>query len=124
MISDRDVDLHVSRQLRVLRRTMGMTQQDVGEAVGVTSQQVQKYENGTNRVYAGRLMQLSLAFNVSVAALFPERLDYQRHYEPIPPASIRLMRLINMIDPSHYGELFTVMKALAKLSTGKEEDNA
>jgi transcriptional regulator with XRE-family HTH domain len=121
MINDRDVDLHVARQLRILRRTMGMSQQDVGEAVGVTSQQVQKYENGTNRIYAGRLLQLSVAFNVNIGALFPERLDYQRHYEPIPPASIRLIRLINMINPAHYGELFTVMKALAKISTGKEE---
>lgn len=121
MINDHDVDQHVARQLRILRRTMGMTQQNVAEAVGVTSQQVQKYENGSNRIHAGRLLQLSVTFNVSVAALFPERLDYQRHYEPIPPASIRLMRLMNMIEPAHYGELFVIMKALAKLSTGKEE---
>lgn len=120
MINDKDVDQHVARQLRVLRTTMGLSQQQVADEIGVTFQQVQKYENGINRISAGRALQLAVAFNVSIAALFPTSLKYQSQ-EPIPPASVRLLRAINRIDPKHYGELYVLLKAVGRISTGMDE---
>lgn len=116
MINDKDVDQYVARQLKALRLTMGLSQGQVAEQLDVTFQQVQKYENGVNRISAGRAMQFAEMFDVSVLALFPE-LDYKPH-EPIPPATVRLLRMINRISPRHYGDLYVVMKAMAKLSTG------
>lgn len=120
MIHDRDVDQYVARQMRALRVTMGITQEAIAKELGVTFQQVQKYEKGTNRVSAGRIFQFAVALDVSILALFPQQADY-KPYEPIPPATVRLLRMIGQIDPQHYGELYTVLKALAKLSTGAEE---
>ncbi len=56
-----------------LRRTLlGMSQTDIADALGLTFQQVQKYENGKNRISASRLYQLSLIFGVPVAYFFAE----------------------------------------------------
>ena len=53
------VDVHVGLRLRQRRTLLGMTQEKLGEALGLTFQQVQKYERGTNRIGASRLFHLS-----------------------------------------------------------------
>ena len=53
--------------IRTLRKQAGMSQQALGQALGVTFQQVQKYENGTNRVTAGRLVLIAEALGVQVS---------------------------------------------------------
>jgi transcriptional regulator with XRE-family HTH domain len=53
------VDRHVGARIRVQRMVCGLSQTDLGKAVGVTFQQVQKYENGANRVSASRLQQIA-----------------------------------------------------------------
>ena len=63
---DREVGLRV-RSVRISRR---MSQGDLGERLGITFQQVQKYEKGTNRIGAGRLQHIAEIFEVPVAALF------------------------------------------------------
>jgi transcriptional regulator with XRE-family HTH domain len=63
---DREVGLRM-RTLRISRR---MSQSDLGERLGITFQQVQKYENGANRIGAGRLQRIAEIFEVPVAALF------------------------------------------------------
>lgn len=63
---DREVGLRV-RTLRLSRR---MSQNDVGERLGITFQQIQKYENGANRIGAGRLQRIAEIFEVPVAVLF------------------------------------------------------
>jgi transcriptional regulator with XRE-family HTH domain len=66
------VDAAVGARIRNLRLRNKLSQTDVGEKVGVTFQQIQKYENGTNRVSAGRLAQLAKIFGVPVAAFYSE----------------------------------------------------
>jgi transcriptional regulator with XRE-family HTH domain len=61
-----EIDLHLGRRLRRRRRLLGLTQQQVAEAVGIRFQQVQKYECGANRVSAARLWQLSEALEAPV----------------------------------------------------------
>ena len=53
------VDVHVGQRLRMRRTLMGMSQEKVAEALGLTFQQLQKYEKGANRVSASRLHELS-----------------------------------------------------------------
>lgn len=62
------IDEHVGRRLQVLRKSSGVSQQKLAEQLGVTYQQVQKYEGGTNRV--------STAFLLRVAQMFSVPLDY------------------------------------------------
>ncbi len=64
------IDAHVGGQVRRRRRMAGITQEDVGKVLGISFQQVQKYENGTNRMSAGRLYVLANLLNVTVNDFF------------------------------------------------------
>lgn len=58
------VDAHVGHQLRMRRSLLGLTQEAIAAATGLTFQQIQKYEQGKNRISASRLLQLSKLLNV------------------------------------------------------------
>jgi len=64
------VDVHVGKRVRHRRWMVGMTQQQLGEAVGIKFQQIQKYETGMNRVSASRLWDISKAMDVDVRFFF------------------------------------------------------
>ena len=63
-------DKHVGSRVRMRRMMLGMSQEKLGDALGLTFQQVQKYEKGTNRIGASRLQQISHTLQVSVAFFF------------------------------------------------------
>lgn len=65
-----EIDIHVGSRVRVRRQLLGMSQTQLGEALGVTFQQVQKYERGTNRVGASRLYKISEVLDVPIAFFF------------------------------------------------------
>ncbi len=67
-----DVDGHVGRRVRERRREIGMTLAKLGNALGVTFQQVQKYEVGLNRVSASRLWDIAKALEVDVGYFFED----------------------------------------------------
>ncbi len=64
------VDVHVGARVRMRRTLLGMSQTTLGEAIGLTFQQMQKYEKGTNRISAGRLYALSGTLDVPVEYFF------------------------------------------------------
>ena len=64
------VDVHVGKRIRHRRWMVGMTQQQLGEIVGIKFQQIQKYETGMNRVSASRLWDISEALDVSISFFF------------------------------------------------------
>jgi len=64
------VDKYVGRRVRMRRIMLGMSQEKLGEALGLTFQQIQKYEKGTNRVGASRIQQISEILQVPVSFLF------------------------------------------------------
>src|SRR4051795_6320530 len=64
------VDKYVGSRVRMRRIMLGMSQEKLGEALGLTFQQIQKYEKGTNRVGASRLQQISEILQVPVSFLF------------------------------------------------------
>ena len=65
-----DIDLHLGKRLRRRRRLLGLTQQQVANAVGIRFQQIQKYECGANRISAARLWELSEALEVPVSYFY------------------------------------------------------
>ena len=65
-------DVHVGSRVRLRRTLLGMSQEKLGEAIGLTFQQVQKYERGANRVGASRLYDLSRVLDVPVAFFFED----------------------------------------------------
>lgn len=68
------IDQHLGKRLRQRRRMLGLTQQQIADAVGVRFQQIQKYECGSNRISASRLWLLAKALEAPVGAFF-EGLD-------------------------------------------------
>ncbi|MEM1400358.1 MAG: helix-turn-helix transcriptional regulator [Pseudomonadota bacterium] len=62
--------MHVGARVKLRRNFLGMSQEKLGRAVGLTFQQVQKYEKGTNRVGASRLFELSQVLNVPISYFF------------------------------------------------------
>src|SRR5438132_9700768 len=64
------IDKHVGSRVRMRRMMLGMSQEKLGDALGITFQQVQKYEKGTNRISASRLQHISQILQVPVAFFF------------------------------------------------------
>jgi transcriptional regulator with XRE-family HTH domain len=70
------VDIHVGRRLRLKRTFLGLSQDSVGKKIGVTFQQIQKYERGINRMGASRLYDFAKALGVQVSYFFEGFGDY------------------------------------------------
>ena len=66
------IDVHVGTRIRLRRTLMGMSQERLGEALGLTFQQIQKYERGVNRVGASRLFDLSRVLDVPISFFFDD----------------------------------------------------
>ena len=66
------IDVHVGTRIRLRRMLMGLSQERLGESIGLTFQQVQKYERGTNRVGASRLFDLSRVLDVPISFFFDD----------------------------------------------------
>jgi len=115
----------------VLRTLRGLTQEKLGKALGLTFQQVQKYERGTNRISASRLHQLGGILDVPVSYFFdemdeadagPRRAPAGNDIEPDPATkreTLELIRAYYAIDnPSHRKQLYELVKAIAASGRG------
>ncbi|CEF54504.1 helix-turn-helix domain-containing protein [Acetobacter ghanensis] len=66
------IDAHVGKRIRLRRTLLGLSQEKLGEALGVTFQQIQKYERGANRVGASRLYDIATALDVPISFFFDD----------------------------------------------------
>lgn len=69
------IDVHVGTRVRLRRTLLGMSQEKLGEALGLTFQQVQKYERGVNRIGASRLFDLARVLDVPIGFFFDDMPD-------------------------------------------------
>ncbi len=76
------IDVHVGSRIRLRRTLLGLSQEKLGEAIGLTFQQVQKYERGTNRVGASRLFDLSRVLDVPISFFYEGMNDEIRDQSP------------------------------------------
>ena len=130
------IDAHVGRRLRQRRALLGMSQTNVGDGLGLSFQQVQKYENGTNRVSASRLFDLSRVLDVSVEHFFDDmsaevaasspaqrrrRAKAPPAYELSPMAKRETLELVRayykITDPLIRRHLFEMTKTLGAAAT-------
>jgi transcriptional regulator with XRE-family HTH domain len=132
------IDVHVGQRIRQRRTLLGMSQEKLAEAIGLTFQQVQKYERGANRVGSSRLFDLSRVLDVpisyffedmeaSVAAKSPSRLmgvseaklqPYAAEPDPLARReTLELVRAYYKInEPRVRKRVFELTKSLAKAS--------
>lgn len=138
------IDVHVGQRVRQRRTLLGMSQEKLAEAIGLTFQQVQKYERGANRVGSSRLFDLARVLDVpisyffedmeaNVAAKSPSRLmgvseSKLQPYtvEPDPLAKRETLELVRaylrISDPQIKRRLFELAKALATFPAEKAND--
>lgn len=116
------IDAHVGKRVRRRRIYLGWSQEKLAEALGLTFQQVQKYERGTNRVGAGRLYQIGKALGVPVSFFFeglPKTGD-----EPPAPDPLAERETMNLVRAYHrlpdarvQRRVFDLLRALARTET-------
>jgi transcriptional regulator with XRE-family HTH domain len=126
------VDIHVGSRVRLRRTLLGLSQEKLGEAVGLTFQQIQKYERGANRIGASRLFEFSRILDVPVSFFFDdmtERLKVsesqgtfaladqpQAPLEPDPLTRRETLELVRayyrIMDPQVRKRLFELAKSL------------
>ncbi len=126
------VDIHVGARVRMRRKLLGMTQTDLADTMGLTFQQVQKYERGTNRISASRLYGLSQLFDVTVEYFFEDmppdvagispgkgrgKVKKLPSYEPDPMTTqetMKLVRAYSKIDDANVRrQVYELTKTLA-----------
>jgi transcriptional regulator with XRE-family HTH domain len=92
------IDKHVGSRVRMRRLTLGLSQTRLGEASGISFQQVQKYEKGTNRISSSRLQQISNILQVPVSFFFEEapRLKREPHGNGDAPSPAYLSEFLAM----------------------------
>lgn len=130
------VDVHVGSRVRLRRTLLGLSQEKLGDALGLTFQQVQKYERGANRIGASRLFDLSRVLDVPVSFFFddmsqdvPERspavdpdLNNVSHggFDVDPMARRETLELVRAYyrikDPLVRKRVFELAKALANVN--------
>lgn len=76
------VDVHVGQRVKLRRTLLGMTQGKLGESIGLTFQQIQKYERGANRISASKMWQLANVLDVPISYFFDEMPDHIRESHP------------------------------------------
>ena len=128
------VDIHVGARVRLRRTLLGISQERLGDAVGLTFQQIQKYERGANRIGASRIYELSRILDVPVSFFFedmPDELEThegrfsaglrdkgQGTYEADPLARRETLELVRayykITDPKVRKRMFELTKTLAK----------
>jgi transcriptional regulator with XRE-family HTH domain len=116
------LDIEVGRRVRSLRLEKGMSQEKLGNQLALTFQQIQKYENGTNRIGAAKLQRIAQILGVSVSALYPDPVPAGRNSQEVTElidtgSTLRLLRAYSrMRSPSLQRALTTLVEEIAEKS--------
>jgi len=107
------IDTYAGAKLKEIRAIKRITQGDLASMVGITFQQVQKYENGKNRMSASRLYQFSNFLQVNVSEFFPDG----DSYEPLALSHVqkRMLNVTGDMDGDQQKEFLTVMNVLVNI---------
>ena len=115
------VDAYVGNRVRLRRKILGLSQEKLGEALGITFQQVQKYEKGINRIGAGRLLDIAECLNVPISFFFPESevdlllLDRSTKTIGAAPDMMELVQLFAEItDPDLRKKIVSLVRVLSE----------
>jgi transcriptional regulator with XRE-family HTH domain len=119
-----DVDIHVGGRVRLRRSALGLSQHQLGAAMGLSFQQVQKYERGTNRIGASRLYEMGKVLQTSISYFFEDfddlglAEDRDSSYQADPVLkreTLELMRAYHQIkDPKKRKKVLKLVQELAE----------
>ena len=111
----RPVDVHVGGRVKARRTLIGMSQKELGKHVGLTFQQILKYENGMNRISASRLWQFSLILGQPISWFFEEIGEQKRKGDGLlaKRETLQLVRYFSACDPDVQKHLAALVNAVA-----------
>lgn len=115
----------LGQRLRILRQSRKMSQKALGAAIGLSFQQIQKYENGTNRMTVDRLIQVSRLLNVRVDYFLGEEGSTQTHTAPAGLSKIVLClagEVLNIPDMEVQKSLYHLIRTIGKAINQNEVD--
>lgn len=107
------VDVHVGARVRMRRMALGISQEKLGEALGLTFQQIQKYEKGANRIGASRLHAISLILDVPIQYFFDQMADGQspnKATENMPSEIVNVTDFVSTSEGMDLNLAFTKIK--------------
>lgn len=110
------VDVHVGGRVRLRRTLLGMSQEKLGEALGLTFQQVQKYERGANRIGASRLWDLSRVLDVPMSYFFEDMDDDTVQHSPMNIAQVPSEPQVHEADPMTRRETLELVRAYYRIT--------
>jgi transcriptional regulator with XRE-family HTH domain len=112
------IDVHVGARVRLRRTLLGMSQEKLGEAIGLTFQQVQKYERGANRIGASRLYDLSRVLDVPVSFFFDDMSDDTSQQSPrmIVAGLVEEIPVVMDADPMTKRETLELVRAYYRIT--------
>jgi transcriptional regulator with XRE-family HTH domain len=106
------IDKYVGSRIRVRRHTLGISQRKLAHALGLTFQRIQRYENGTDRIAAGRLRQLSQVLQTPAAFFFQGAPNISvGSREPKIESPVRLMRFLSTREGTALGRVDKIIDA-------------
>ncbi|MCO5730120.1 helix-turn-helix domain-containing protein [Rhizobium sp. SSA_523] len=117
-------DLKVGTNIRTIRMSRGVSQERLAEKLGVTFQQVQKYEKGVNRVSASRLTQICSALDCNLAQIFEGIEATGGSVASAPAVSPAAMRVALLFDSIADANQRAAVQSLLRSMTAKEAPNA
>ncbi len=111
----RPVDVHVGGRVKARRTLIGMSQEELGNHVGLTFQQIQKYENGMNRIGASRLWRFSLILGQPISWFFEGIGERKRKVGDLlaKRETLKLVRYLSACDPDVQKQLAAMINAVA-----------
>jgi transcriptional regulator with XRE-family HTH domain len=110
------VDVHVGSRVRLRRTLLGLSQEKLGDALGLTFQQVQKYERGANRIGASRLFDLSRVLDVPVSFFFDDMAEDATERKPAVDIDIDEMSQGGFnVDPMARRETLELVRAYYRI---------
>ena len=112
-----ELDIEIGQRLRKARLSKGLTQQGLAEKIGISFQQVQKYENGSNRISSSRLLGVSGELGIPITYFFDELGggDSSPDESELPDRVMRVARMLNdMPDGEVKDHIFLLIKSLRK----------
>ena len=115
------IDVHVGTRMRQRRTLLGMSQTGIGDAVGLTFQQIQKYERGSNRISSSRLFEFAKVLDVPVSYFFEEMSAKTRSARPlkIGQKAVGTSERLVDADPLLKRETLQLVRAFYKIRVPK-----
>ncbi|WP_024513686.1 helix-turn-helix transcriptional regulator [Bradyrhizobium sp. Tv2a-2] len=119
------LDAMVGAKIRVIRVSRGLSQSDLADQIGITFQQVQKYEKGANRVGASRLSQIATVLGISVGELFEQSRQRPGDSDSpfkllVEPGAVRVLKAyVQTTDPRLRRAIVNLIEGIASRSASR-----